>query len=183
MNKKLILVVLACASGSLLAMDSKVNELVGAAKDNDFMTVQRLIEQGVDVNAFDDGQRQALANAAYYGHLGIVTLLLKHGAKVTATSLINAASGTTNQGSRLEIVKILLDKGANINAQSRGTTALMAAVTSNNKEVVRLLLDRGADRTKKNEDGKTALMLAKEHAKTYGDAIVKMLSNTGKKGK
>ena len=66
--------------------------------------IQKLIDEGADVHAFND---YALRFAAYYGHLEIVKILLENGADVHAENDY-ALRFAANYG-HLEIVKILLE--------------------------------------------------------------------------
>lgn len=73
-------------------------------------------------------------------------------------------------------VKKALDDGANIDvAMASGTTPLMFATKYSDAPMVRLLMLRGANRNIKNNDGKTALDLAKE---AKNNEIVKIIQTT-----
>ena len=63
----------------------------------------------------------------------------------------------------LEVVKYLLENGADINAKDSnwGYTVLIYAAEYVNLETVQFLIENGADFNIKNNEGKTALDLAK----------------------
>ncbi len=78
---------------------------------------------------------------------------------------------------RLDEVRDALDLGAPVNARdNRDWTALMWAAWKGHESVGTLLLVRGADRLLKNNDGKTALDLAKNRGHT---GMVKLLRSRG----
>ncbi|OGX38937.1 MAG: hypothetical protein A3C53_02395 [Omnitrophica WOR_2 bacterium RIFCSPHIGHO2_02_FULL_68_15] len=137
-----------------------------------------LLEAGVDVVDTFSGNWQGLHLAAKHGYLDIIQTMLGKGAPVdrpageaNATPLMLAAGN-----GHLEIVKLLVEKGANLEAQSVDTmferdygpwpfegTPLMWAANGSHLEVVQYLLERGANPTATNQQGQTALTVAKEH--------------------
>jgi uncharacterized protein len=77
----------------------------------------------------------------------------------------------------ISIAKCLLAQKANPNIQNNcEETALMIAVQGNNYDGVLLLLEHGADKNLINEDGKTALVLAREQ-RHPNSAIINLLYN------
>ena len=118
--------------------------LILAALKGDSATVDRLLKIGIDVNAQDDWNVTALMDASYGGHAEIVRMLL-------------AARGTK------------------VNTQDRwNETALMKASSKGHTEVVRILIDADADIALTNNEGKTALDLARANGNIE---IVKLLEN------
>ncbi len=146
-----------------------------AALKGDLATVQKAIEEGVDVNGPDEDRRTALMLSAFDGHHRIVQLLLDHGARhndrdaTNRSALVYAASGRNP-----ETVEVLLDAGADINVTDNGEgwTALMFAAAEGNVAVVRLLLAHGADRSRRDVDGETAKQFA---AKNGHPEVVQLL--------
>jgi hypothetical protein len=59
--------------------------LIKAVQDGNTTKVKRLLEDGADVNARNDGGDTLLHVACLYGRLKIARLLLKHGAAIHAT--------------------------------------------------------------------------------------------------
>lgn len=131
--------------------------------------VRQMVEQGVDVNASDDGERTALMLASFNGHTEIAELLLNEGARVDdrnaegRTPLIFAASGPFP-----DTVELLLEKGADSDAidQVDEWSALMFAAAEGNKKVVQVLLDHGADQSLTDKDGESALDFARNNDHT-----------------
>lgn len=133
---------------------------VAAGQGNRIDFVRDLLDRGVDVNSEFGGT--PLMEAAYYGNLDTLKLLLERGANVKAvdkdgeTVLHFAARGL---GSQVEIVEILLGSGANVNAQDHdGRTPLLDGLQ--NPEVTRLLLTQDVDVKLRTKDGLTVLHAA-----------------------
>ena len=115
--------------------------------------------------AFAPDGFHALGLAAFFGHPGIVALLLERGADVDAvarnaqvrTTALQAAAASGDT----ESARLLVEAGADVNAaQPGGFTALHAAAANGNEELVALLLEHGADPAATTDDGKTAADLA-----------------------
>ena len=103
--------------------------------------------------------------AAFHGHLAICRLLIDKGAQVEArnfggsTPLHYAAS----QG-HIEIVRLLCDRGADVEARNiNGWRPLHWAAYIGHISVVKELIEeRNAEINARNEDGRTALGLARQ---------------------
>jgi hypothetical protein len=118
--------------------------LTTAAMIGDTTALEKLLEGGADVNAWDRTGRTALIEAVFGGHKDAVELLLERGAEVNGrdtdgwTPLMEGASK-----GRTEIVRTLLAHGAKVDvASSSGCTAIKVTVRSN-AELVTLLREAG----------------------------------------
>jgi hypothetical protein len=139
--------------------------LLAAIKGERLEVVERLLEQGADVNTVSFMQGwTALMRASGDKRLDVMELLLKKGADINAkdrdgaTALIRVSSYGSRDSGYLEVVKLLLEKGADINVkESGGKTALMWASFRGHLEVVKLLLEKGAHINVKDDKGHTAL--------------------------
>ncbi|KAJ3236764.1 hypothetical protein HDU81_010495 [Chytriomyces hyalinus] len=127
-------------------------------------SVQKFIEQGEDVNAFNlDKKEPPLVHVAVWREdAAILKLLLDAGANVDAkgefgrTPLLAAAA---QRG--VGIVSLLLDYNPDIKAvDANKSTALDLAAGSNTGEVCELLIQRGAPMETKNKIGYTPLFTA-----------------------
>ena len=116
---------------------------------------------GIDLEAKARNGDTALMIAAYKSNKAAVQALLALDAQVNRvgwTALHYAATVGAN-----EIVQLLLDASAYIDAESPNqTTPLMMAARGGHILTVKLLLDEGADATLKNDQGLSALDLAKK---------------------
>ncbi len=159
------------------ALAPEVQALLEAAFSGKLANVERLVAEGVTVDAADHEKRTALMWAAFNGHTPVVAYLLDRGAAIEAvdslgrTALMYASSGPFD-----ETVELLLKKGAEVNVQGKpeGFTALMTAAAEGQLKVVGLLLTYGADPSLKDKDGDTAESFAREKGHT---AVVEMLEN------
>ena len=122
--------------------------------------------------------RSALVQAVSNGDLEMVELLLTKTVDVDAWGLcapsvypgrVVGRGGISPlcaaaRGGHTSIAALLLARGARVDASgdSEDYTPLMYAALRGETGVVQLLLSHGADPTKKDKEGKTALMLARE---------------------
>ena len=143
---------------------------MSAIKKGDINTVKTLIDKGMNVNRADIKENRPLFKgtmplfrgnmplfiASERGHLDIVRLLIKKGAKLDKadydgwTPLI----GASLMG-HLEVVRLLVDAGADLNkVNDDGKTALDIAKAMGHLEIVRLLVEASADKgEEKSMDG------------------------------
>ena len=150
--------------------------LMMAIDNNDILSVQNLIQKGVDVNELDANQDSPLVIAAYKGYSEIVKKLLEAGADITAvdpemkaTALHAAAyAGRTEAAQVLIAYKIDIDKQGPYN----GYTALHDAIWQNNIETAKVLIEAGASLEIKSKDGQTALDLAKARGRKEIAALI-----------
>ena len=121
-------------SGTHLTFTKMGFELAGGSKNDEERAriAEMLIKSGVDVNKGDSDGITPLILAAVGGHEKLTRMLLDHGAKA-------------NGGDR-----------------RRNTALMWVAGNGHSPDVVRLLIERGADVHHRNEDGETALKLARE---------------------
>jgi len=143
-----------------MAMTGCGTALTQAAKEGDIAAIQKLLDQGADINenAVVGGSMNGslLSQAAYYCRIEAVKYLIQKGAD------INNATGWTDYGHSgkglrplhmaarsgcTEAIKLLLDAGADIDVRAnefRGAALAIAAYHGNIKSV-KYLLERGAD--------------------------------------
>jgi len=140
--------------------------------------VNRLVEQGCDVNEIDEKGVDSVYYASREGYDKIVELLLSKGADVNAQhgyygNSLQAAS----YGGHDKIVEVLLSKGADIYAQGgHYGNALQAASAGGNDKIMEVLLSKGADINAQGGYYGNALQAA-----SFGgnDKIVELLLNKG----
>lgn len=120
------------------------------------------------IDGFSGDGFTALHFAAFFGGPESARLLINHGADpdahgrgwMTGTALNSAASA-----GHVDTAGILLAAGADPDArQAGGWTPLHAAAHGGNAELARLLLEAGADPAALNDEGRSALDLARESA-------------------
>lgn len=172
----------------LLAAKANVNDinkreqtaLMLAAIRGGVESVTMLLKAGTTINVKDNEGLTPLMYAAWGGRppaFDILTALLKAGAKVNDVSqdgetalMLAARHGTA------DVLQTLLAAHATINAKTKkGQTALMYVIegyNDNKLESAKLLLKSGADVSIKDNEGQTALTMAR---KLGQEAIVKLL--------
>jgi ankyrin repeat protein len=149
----------------LLSKGGKIT-LAAAGCIGDPAEVQRLIQEGADVNANGFLDSKPLMAAIRGGNLDIIKMLLEKGADVHIRSLTGetALMMAVSAKDQPDVVKLLLEKGADVNACTEaGETPLMLAVDANDQpETIKLLLDKGADVNARTRAGRTAFKIASE---------------------
>jgi ankyrin repeat protein len=103
-----------------------------------------------------------LPHAARSGDLGIVTLLVAHGADPNGTSFGRTPLQEAAEADAPDVVRFLLERGAEVNTKSGdfGNTALHAACANRKADVARLLLEHGAEVNARGYEGATPLHCA-----------------------
>ncbi|KAF0247052.1 MAG: hypothetical protein FD180_169 [Planctomycetota bacterium] len=127
------------------------------------LAVKALLEAGSDPRIPAKNGSTPLLSAALYGNADVVEMLLKAGADARGNPdlLVWAAYASRQSGRKL---RLLIAAGADPNApdRKRGYTPLMTAAQNGNVTGVEVLLAAGASVEGKNNDGKTALELARD---------------------
>ena len=151
--------------------------LIAAVKNVDRGAVQRLLKQGVDVNATEGDGATALLWASYRDSLDLVDLLLGAGAKVNAANDLGAtALWLASVNRNAPMVQRLLKAGADPNlALNAGETPLMAASRSGSADAVEALAAKGARVNAAGVRGQTALMWAA--AQKHPDVVKVLLAH------
>jgi ankyrin repeat protein len=109
--------------------------------------VEKLVQEGADVDARAVKDRNALHAAALEGHAPTIQLLLRHGAnhripcKRYGTPLAAAA-----ERGHLKAVEVLLEAGANVNGRGGWySSPLVSAIMGHNTDIIDLLIENGAN--------------------------------------
>ncbi|MCL2153952.1 MAG: ankyrin repeat domain-containing protein, partial [Oscillospiraceae bacterium] len=146
--------------------------------------INRLIQEGADVNAFDSNRFTPLMIAAEKNtNPEVIRILIEGGADVNATFSYTIFGFKTEYIERLgytpwmlavrynpnpEVLRVLIENVADINYTDRkGFTPLVIAAEFNkNLEVLRVLIERGADVNAADEAGNTPLLMAASRSST-----------------
>ena len=128
----------------------KGNEMVQACFSGDLEAAQKLLQEGVPVNATDKDQNTGLGAACCGGHLPLVRLLLEKTANPglknnIGTSAVWLASGYGHDS----VLSLLLESEqgrAQLNECNKaGDSPLLAAVSRSHLKIAQVLLEAGAD--------------------------------------
>eukprot|EP00057_Strongylocentrotus_purpuratus_P031361 XP_784379.3 PREDICTED: E3 ubiquitin-protein ligase MIB2 isoform X1 [Strongylocentrotus purpuratus] len=144
--------------GEVTAQSAK--EFFMAVMEGDVKRVAEALEKNKGFVNVDVKENTPLHLAAYQGHLQIVELLIKNGAKLNAkddegdTALANAVLQDNQR-----IVKYLLDHGADPNTKDveGGRSPLHIGVSKNHTQCVRLILGKGGNPNAQDNVGNTPL--------------------------
>ncbi|KAM7162177.1 2-5A-dependent ribonuclease-like isoform 1-T1 [Macrochelys suwanniensis] len=144
--------------------------------------LELFLSKGSEINEYDDNGFTAFMEAAWYGNEKALRFLYNNGTDVNLRRVVNEEKRTLNKGGatalmdaaregHLSVVKILVSEmKADMNiCDNQGRNALIHAfLSSDNKTresvapVVHFLLDCGVDVNRRDEHGKTTLILAVE---------------------
>lgn len=143
--------------------------LMDASSRGDIDLVNRLIDDGTDVNVKNNGGETPLLFASEKGRLDVMKALVRAGADVNVkngdgnTPLLLLGNKETYEAEDeiLDVTTILIKAGADVNARNKlGSTAVMEA-TYGLTTVLRVLIEAGADVNATGNSGHTPLSLAK----------------------
>jgi ankyrin repeat protein len=124
---------------------NRTDALSAVAKSGDIELARLLLDLDVDINATQQFELSALAEAALAGNLDMVRLFLGYGANDRSGALLEAVSA-----SHITVVRLLIRAGADVNFRHKSTnywhdcSILEEAAIQGNQEITRLLLDSGA---------------------------------------
>lgn len=141
--------------------------LIVAATAGHHAVVKLLLDNGANAKVRDESGGAPLVNAVYFGHVETVKLLLdnlKQGQtlaldKRDGEELLMLGSGLGH----VDIVSLMVKAGIDVNGRGlKQRTPLMAAAAFDRLDVAKALLALGADPAARDEDGQTALTVARE---------------------
>jgi hypothetical protein len=131
----------------LLSGCAAKSSLIQASAKGDSLAVQKLINEGANVNEPDSKGYTPLMNAAWAGKIETVKVLLNKGANINAqdnyglTALIHAVLER-----QVEVSKYLIKSGADINVKNQeGQTVIDIALSFSQWDVVADLVKAGAN--------------------------------------
>uniref|UniRef100_A0A8B9HXX1 Tetratricopeptide repeat, ankyrin repeat and coiled-coil containing 1b n=1 Tax=Astyanax mexicanus TaxID=7994 RepID=A0A8B9HXX1_ASTMX len=147
-----------------------------------------LLEFGANVDVVSENGTSALSYAAAAGHLGLISMLCKRGAKVSYQNMFTvsrdnclldlknelvvqidahdtlwgetALTAAAGRG-KMDVCTYLLEEGAQVQqVNRRGMCALFCAVRQGHWQIADVLLQHGADVNGSDKQGRTLLMVA-----------------------
>ena len=123
--------------------------LIEAVREDDFVSVKILVENGADVNAKNYKNWTPLKEAILINSLKIVKYLVDNGAAITKEDeLIDLPLNIAVNEDNLQMVKYLVENGADVNAKDRfGRNSLDYAYyfINSSDEVIEYLKSQGAE--------------------------------------
>jgi len=158
----------------MLKQEELNNKLRKAMFSHDYTQARSLVDQGADPNTASGWGSPFIYWCAEKGKIDLIDFALEKGADINGTNKSGeTALHRAAYVGKVDVIDHLIDRGANINQQTiHHATPLFVAVLRDQLESVQTLLSRGADPTIRNQDGVSAVELAKE---TGHDAILALL--------
>ncbi len=161
--------------------DDSLDAFWAAARSGDLAAIQKMVSDGVDVNAATKYGATALSYAADKGHLPVVRFLLENGANPNVTDTFYKATPMTwaVQNGHMDVAVELVLHGAELTGDilagvaGSGQTDLLAKLIESGKcqsgDLTRALM------ATKKDDAKTIAMLKKAGAKPIATVPSKLL--------
>lgn len=148
---------------ALRRVSDKPDTLGLIARIGDVAALEKMIEQGADINGRHGGGRTAMHIAAAAGEVDVVRALLSAGADPSLESEVDgSAISAAARAGQSEVVSELLKHGGSSELQK--SSALYAANEGGDPALVRMLLEHGVDA--ELSSGRT--LPAVDHAFQYG---------------
>lgn len=124
-----------------------------AAENNDLDEINRLLDQGSDINALSLGATP-LWNASLRGRLEAANLLIERGARVESMHLWGAALGTDDE----ELARLLIKNGADLSFAWDGKNALDHAKERNHMKIYHGIIQALQDKEQAKRDAQIAAL-------------------------
>jgi ankyrin repeat protein len=146
-----------------------VTPLYVAARTGDTVATQMLLAAGADANAALPAGETVLMTAAKAGSPGVVRALLTGGVESVTLAELRAARAAARvaegAGYTAQTNPAIAPNYADVNARERwyGRTALMVAAAEGHADVADLLIEAGADLNLLDQEGSSALSLARSY--------------------
>jgi ankyrin repeat protein len=130
------------------------------AREGDVLSAEIIFERGGAIDAPNDEGRRPLHEAAFFGHLDMVSFLLSAGADINAEVVPfgHTALYLAVQQGHHGLVEYLLKKGAKLGVSDAllGTGLLHIAAAKNDMKMLGILVAAGANVFHENRKGMTA---------------------------
>lgn len=136
-----------------------------AVRDGDVQEVERLVQEGADINARDEEDYCPLHYAVLGKNKEIIKILIDNGASISALpKQWISPFHLSLSPQRMDVMSFLLEEGADVNEEDcHGNTPLHVTASIcklYDSEMLKILLKHGADVTVKNIRGETPLHVA-----------------------
>ena len=120
-------------------------ELIKAIWKRDGQTVQKLLEEGFDVNMPDESGWLPLSVATAEKSVSIMKQLIEAGADVNKMGKHDDRTPLHEAISNEQALQLLIEAGADVNARDKdGNSVLYHAMMGDNPSVIKLLINAGA---------------------------------------
>ena len=150
MFQLILILLLSFVFSSSVFAGEKEDQFLEAAKIGDNYTINRLLDEGVDIHVSDWAGWPALTWASLMLRTDTIKLLVTRGAEIEVLAKGGKNSGrplmmAAKKYKGLQTTKLLIDLGANVNGTDQyGRSALTMAARYGRIEIVKHLLSMGA---------------------------------------
>jgi ankyrin repeat protein len=152
-------------------------QLLVAARNDDFATVRRALENGASPNARNRAGDSALLIFARKGNVEMAKLLIDKGADVNLCNLEKVSPlMAAASGGNTEVARVLLAHGADVTLEDQRSRTAAIYAAQGQTEILAALLDRGVEVNRRYRNDLTVLMWAAGYGKAE---TVKMLLDRG----
>ncbi len=153
-------------------------KMVRLCRNGELKRIKQALQNGGNVNAWEERGRTLIIEASAKGNLELVQLLIRFQADVNAKDDkgITALMEASRRG-YLFTVEALIRAGADVNATTHsGWTALMQAVKFSHPQTTQVLLENGAKPSIKTKHGKRAIDFLPKNKNVFeGTKALKLL--------
>ncbi|XP_052699720.1 ankyrin repeat and death domain-containing protein 1A-like isoform X4 [Crassostrea angulata] len=151
-----------------------------ASANGNIDVIEKLVEDGADLESKDKYGMRPVLWAAWFGHLEAIKVLITGGATPLCTNkqgmgILHCAA----QNNHVGVMNFIFESLENMNineGEITGRTPLHLASEAGHIEAVMRLIDMSCDANARDKDGKTALHLAAEAGKSE---VIRKLLNLG----
>jgi ankyrin repeat protein len=134
------------------------------AREGDVLSAEVIFDAGSEIDLPNDEGRRPLHEAAFFGHIDMVSFLIANGADINAPvhPFGHTALTLAVQQSHYDIVLYLIKKGARLGVADTllGTGLLHIAASKNDMRMAGILIAAGSNVFAENKRGQTARDIA-----------------------
>lgn len=151
-----------------------IDHFLQACNRANLPAINAYIELGIDVNAYDSNQANALTKATEGNHTSVIELLVKAGANLEDKDGDgDTPLQTSINWGNVAATRKLVELGANPNCESKyNWTPLTRAIKDYREDVVKLLLEIGADVNYQSSEGYPPIWYAYNYNNSYISLLV-----------
>uniref|UniRef100_A0A8D3B910 Ankyrin repeat, SAM and basic leucine zipper domain containing 1 n=1 Tax=Scophthalmus maximus TaxID=52904 RepID=A0A8D3B910_SCOMX len=159
--------------------EDNVSVLKKAISRGDTETVEKLLDNGMDVETRLGFEWTPLMCAVHAANYDLAKLLLDRGASANFsknhwTVLMVSCTASASEDKIACCIELLLSRNADLNMADRsGMTCLMLAARDGYRKVINLLVSHGADINVQDDNGYTALSIAVQYGRE--ESVLKLL--------
>ena len=123
-----------------------------------------LIEKGANIESFNWKKDSSLLLSIEMCLPDVSISLINHGVTLNTTNLFGDTPLTKSiEKGLLDVASLLIESGANVHSNTLSGTPIVICALNGYYELIQKLIEHGANPNERDDNGKTALEIAKEH--------------------